>query len=355
MIDQAEAAAIQAAPQQIPMAEAVARYSASKAAAKPGDGKPNDVSEAARKLGQRAAEARAQARQAQAAAQPQEPADESGEQQVEDEPQESDTQDDTANAASPTEAEAGTEGEPEQAQTIDLGDGVKVTLDEVRDGFMLKADHTRKTQALASERKEFDAKRTQRLTELENTLGAIKQIIPQPKDLAAFVEELGADEGIKAFARQSKAFENLAGVYRAADAAKAQARVDAEAQRDKDLAESYNKEWSDETKRTKAYTELTGHALQLGASAEEIRGMTVPAWVLKALDGDKKYQALQANKGNVTKLIADKPKVVKPGARVSQQSASQTSLQNGYAKLKSSGNIADAVALLRITRGSKRG
>lgn len=354
MTDQAQAAASQAAPQQIPMSEAVARYSASKAAAKSGDGKPNDVSEAARKLGQHAAQAR-QARQAQAAAQTQEPADEAGEQQVEDEPQESDTQDDTANAASPTEAEADTEGEPEEAQTIDLGDGVKVTLDEVRDGFMLKADHTRKTQALASERKEFETKRTQRLTELDEKLGMIQRIIPQPKSLDVWVEEMGSDEGIKAFARQNAAFENLAKISRAIEQEKGQSRIERENERDSHLAENYNKEWADPAKREKAYTELSAYALQLGATPESLRDRPVEAWMLKALDGSRKNDAIQANKGNVTKLVAGKPKVVKPGARVSQQSATQTTIQNGYAKLKSSGNVADAVALMRAIRGGKRG
>lgn len=346
MTEQAQADAEQAAPQPLSLADAKARYSASKAAAK-----PNDVSEAARKLGQHAAQAR-QARQAQASEQTQEGDEESPEQQVVDDSPEGGTQDDSANAEQPNAADTDTEGEPEEAQTIDLGDGVKVTLDEVRDGFMLKADHTRKTQKLADERKEFEGARTQRLTELDNTLGLIKQVMPQPKTLKQFLAEDPAG-GLEAFANQTEMFDKLAHVFRSADAAKAKAKADAEVERDKNLAENYNTEWSDQTKRDKAYGELTSHALQLGASVDELRGMTVPAWVLKALDGNRKYEAIQAGKGKVTKLIADKPKVVKPGVKVSSQSAAQTQSQNALARLKSSGNPKDAVAYLRALRGGK--
>lgn len=351
MTEQTPAPAAPADRQPISLADAKARYSASKATAQ-AEAKPTDTSEAARILGKRAAEARAQARQAPPPAQAQEGDEESPAQQVVDDSPSGETQDDSANAEQPTEANTEAAGESEEAQTIDLGDGVKVTLDEVRDGFMLKADHTRKTQKLAEERKEFESARTQRLTELDNNLTLLKQVIPQPKSLKQFLE---ADpvNGMMAFAEQNEAFEKLAGVFRQAESAKAKARVDLEAQRDKELAEAYNPEWSDPTKREKAYSELTAHALQLGASMDDLRNNAVPSWVLKALDGDRKYQAIQAEKGKVTKLVADKPKVTKPGIRVNAQAAGQATVQKGLAKLKSSGSLQDAVALMRSIRGNK--
>jgi hypothetical protein len=53
-------------------------------------------------------------------------------------------------------------------------------------------------------------------------------------------------------------------------------------------------------------------------------------------------------------MIADKPRVVKPGAKVSHQAAGQSAIQNAHARLKSSGNLADAVALLRTMRAKGR-
>ena len=313
-------------------------------------GQANPVSDAARTLGQRAAEAR-QARQAEAARQAEELATAEGS-DVEDEPE--GTQDDltTANDAPPAETEAETEGELAAGQTIDLGDGVKVTVDEVRDGFMMKADHTRKTQALADERRSFEADRTQRLSELDKVIAAGKQVLPQAKDLDVFVEELGAEEGLKAFSRQQKMFGQLSQAWKAAENEKQQQHLAAEQARDKHLAEHYNKEWADPDKRDKAYTELSAYALKDGAHPSELRGLTQP-WMLKALDKAAKYDAIQANKGKVTKLVASVPKVTRPGARITPQSAGQTSIQNAEARLKSSGNLVDAVALLRAKRGGK--
>lgn len=352
MTDQAQAAAGEAAPQQISIDEARARYSASKAAAKAPAQNTTDPSEAARILGKRAAEARAQARQAQTGAQPQEGAEEAPAQQVEDDSPNGVTQDEADTGEQPTETEAVAKDEPAEAQTIDLGEGVKVTLDEVREGFMLKADHTRKTQALAKERKEYESVRDQKLSELDNNLTMLKAIMPQPKSLKQFLE---ADpvNGTMAFAEQNEAFEKLAGVFRHLETTKAKARVETEETRDKELAESYNTEWADTSKRDKAYGELTAHALQLGASVDELRNMSVPGWVLKALDGDRKYQAIQADKGKVTKLVADKPKVFKPGVKSTASSAAQGQANSALARLKSSGNMADAVAFLRAQRGGK--
>lgn len=350
MNEQAQAAAAPAAPQPLTIAEARERYTASKAAAK---AEANPVSEAARTLGKQAAAAR-QARQAEASATTQQAPVEQ-EQPVEDESQAGDTQDDsdTATGEQPGEAEANVEGEPDENQTITLRDGTKVTLDEVSDGFMLKADHTRKTQVLAEERKSFETARTQRLSDLEQSLGLVKHVLPQPKPLHAYVEELGSEEGIKAFGRQGEYLEKLAGAMRIADQEKAKARFDAETARDGHLSENYNKEWSDPKKRETAYTELSGYALQLGATPDDLRTAPIPAYVIQALDKAKKYDALQAGKGAVTKMIADKPRVTKPGAKVSGQSVAQTTVQNAHAKLKSSGNLADAVALLRTMRAGK--
>ncbi len=324
----------------------------------------NPISDAARTLGQRAQAAR-QERQAEAARQAEESAEtteseaEGGD--VEDEPEAGSdaeaegTQDEltTANGESSTETETDANTvELAEGQTIDLGEGVRVTRDEIRDGFMMKADHTRKTQALAAERKQLEADRTQRLSELDKVIAAGKQVLPQAKDLDVFVEELGAEEGLKAYSRQQKMFGELSKAWNAAENEKQRIHLDSEAARDKDLAENYNKAWADPVKRDKAYTELSAYALKDGATPEELRGMTKP-WMLKALDKAAKYDALQANKGKVTTMVANKPKVVKPGARLSNQAAGQTSIQNAQAKLKSSGNIADAVQLLRAMRGGK--
>jgi hypothetical protein len=53
--------------------------------------------------------------------------------------------------------------------------------------------------------------------------------------------------------------------------------------------------------------------------------------------------------------VADKPKVVKPGAKVSAQAANHSATQSARNKLKSSGSLSDAVAYLQAQRKTKGG
>jgi hypothetical protein len=355
MSDVTQAAAGSAAPQALTIAEARERYTASKAGAKQ-DGNP--ISEAARTLGGRAREARAQRQAEQARLTQEPPLGEGGD--VEDDPAAAfagETRDETETEASSDDAESDAQNESEDArlrgpQTIDLGDGVKVSLDEVRDGFMLKADHTRKTQNLAAERRQFESERTQRLRELEHLVGALKHQIPRPRSLKDWLAE-DPQGGLGKFAEQTERLELLVNATRAGESQRARALLEAEAARDRDLAEGYNAEWSDHGKRQRDYAALSSFALKEGARPEELRGLTRP-WMIRVMDKAAKYDALQASKGKVAKMIADKPKVVKPGAKVSHQAAGQSAIQNAHARLKTSGNLADAVALLRTMRAKGR-
>jgi hypothetical protein len=291
MSDVTQAAAGSAAPQALTIAEARERYTASKAGARQ-DGNP--ISEAARTLGGRAREARAQ-RQAEQARLTQEPPSEDGG-TVEDDPAAAfagETRDETE---TPTETGASSddadphgldESEEPRAngpQTIDLGDGVKVSLDEVRDGFMLKADHTRKTQNLAADRRQFESERTQRLHELEHLVGALKHQIPRPRSLKDWLAE-DPQGGLGKFAEQTERLELLVNATRAGESQRARALLEAEAARDRDLADSYNAEWSDHNKRQRDYAALSSFALKEGARPEELRGLVRP-WMIRVSGED---------------------------------------------------------------------
>lgn len=245
--------------------------------------------------------------------------------------------------------DAGTEADDESAlRTIDLGDGMKVSLKEVRDGFMLKADHTRKTQALAAERRQHEAERIQRLRDLDQLLGALVSQAPRPKTLKQHLAEDPA-YGLARFAEQTENLGRLAQAAQAAHGHKARALFDAEIARDRELAESYDPSWADKATRDKAYAALSAYALSDGAHPDEVRGMLRP-WMVRMVDKAAKYDALQKGSGKVARMIADKPKVTRPGARHSQQAYGQAAVRNAHAKLKSSGNLADAVALIRTIR-----
>ena len=338
MSDLTPAAAI-TPPATLTVAQAAQKYAEAKAA-----GIANPLSEAARTLGQRGAQAR-QERQAQVAAQPQESPQEE-EQQPENEPTDKGTPGETDDTAPPV--ETGAKPDEPAVQTIDLGEGVTVTLDEVRNGLMLKADHTRKTQELADIRRSLETERSQRLSQLDGIIGALQQKIGQPKTLSQWLAEDPVN-GLEQFAKQA---DQIAEVNRARDAkmqAEQRGHTEAIDLRDRQLAESYNTAWADPATRDKDYTALTQFALQEGATPDEIRMMSKP-WMIKILHKASKLDTLEANAAVIRKTVVSKPQVIKPGAKVSAQAAKSTSIQQGMERLKQSGSLADAVAVLRARR-----
>jgi hypothetical protein len=352
---QAGAAVAAAPPVAITTQQAATMLAERRAASAAEQTKPNP-SEAARILGQRAAQAR-QERQAEAAKAAEEATQASGE--PEDESQPSDTPgDETANDGQPNETQTGDEGEPEgdEPQTIELEPGLKVTLDDVRAGFMLKADHTRKTQALAEERKAFEAARTQKLSELEKQIASLQPLVGQnkPKTMRDFIQEHGAEEGLVLFHEHQdrvNAARKLAEQTRAK--AQQEARATAERACDEYLVENYNKEWSDPVKYGAAQKAIVTHAKALGFTNDEIYELGANPAALIALDESRQLRELKANGKNVVRTIAEKPKVIRPGAKVSAQAGAQSAAQGARAKLKSSGSLADAVAYLQASRKTR--
>lgn len=355
MTEATQAAVQPAQPQALTVAQAAQKFAEQRASAQEQGQQGNQVSDAARMLGQRAAQAR-QERQAQAAQQTGESSQEEGGTVEDDSATEAaetlnaETDQTGQPGETETQAEAQGESEAEQPQMIDLGDGLTVTLDEVRDGFMLKADHTRKTQAVAEKSKAVD----QKLEQLDKIIGALRAKAGQPKTLSELMQEYGRDEGLDRYAAQEDEQKRI----RAAEGVAQRQRNDILntkiRERDEVLAQTYNKEWADPAKRDAAYTELSEYALKRGATSEMIRAMTEP-WMIEILDESRQLRALKSKGAEVKKIVAAKPKVIKPGAKVSAQAGAFSNVQRARDTLKKSGSLADAVALLRAQRGTRPG
>lgn len=346
---EAQVAAPSAQPQSISIAQAAQMYAEK---VRPAE-QANPVSDAARTLGQHAHAARL-ARTTAAAVPAQKPLTEAGS-NVEDDQANPDgeAQDGltTENTDTP-DAEAPEGQDDPDSRTIDLGEGVSMTLAEVRENIMLKADHTRRLQALAEDRKQLESERSQKLARLDNIVETLSQKIGKPKSLTELVKELGPLDAVEKFAEQQDEMSRLEAAKGIAERQrKAQMSQDLSA-RDKALAESYNPEWADQSKRDAAYTQLTEYALKLGANPETLRYMPEP-WMIQVLDQAHKYAALKASGNQVTKAIGEKPKVIKPGTKLSAQGSAFNNLQSAQARLKSSGSLADAVLLLQAKRGSR--
>jgi hypothetical protein len=312
----------------------------------------NPVSDAARTLGQRAAEARKQLRQAEPTpAQEANSVEEEAEQQAEDKA--SDAPDaETPDQVTPSEGENPDQAESQEdsnSETIDI-DGLKLTKAEISENLLRRADYTKKTQELGEMRKALETDRAQRLQLLDNAVVAAQQLLGQPKDPESLIEEFGMDEGMKAYFRQVKQFETLGNVI--------QARQQEQAKHQETLKQSTIKELS--AKHGEKSEEVFSKAVQAvasktGSDPKNVEAMLAHPEAVEFVVDALKWREMEANKPKVTKMVAGKPAVIKPGAKVSAQANAQNRVQKAEATLKQTGKLADAVALLRASRGTRTG
>lgn len=333
-----QVAAPSAQPTTMTIAQAAEVYAQSKVT-----GQPNPVSDAARTMGKRAAEAR---QERQAEAKPKE--------QQEEAPDTAEAPDaETTQEIAPEGEE--TEGQDDlETETIDLGEDVKLTKQEIRDNLFRRADYSKKTAELADARKANESKWSEKLTQLDSIVSNLEQKVGKPKSLKELITEHGPIDAMEKYAEQE---EEMGRLEAARGIARRQRQEHWSTQikdRDRQLAESYNKEWSDESKRGAAYTKLTEFALKRGASPEHLRQLTEP-WMIEVLDLALQQVETKAGAMKITKAVLAKPQVVKPGTRLSAQGAARSQVQQATAKLKSSGSIADAAALLGLRRNAGRG
>lgn len=246
----------------------------------------------------------------------------------------------------PVEAEgAGADG------LIDLGDGVKVTLEQVREGFMLKADHTRKTQALAEERRALERDRKVKLSRLDEALTRIQEQSGPPKPLQAFLAEDPA-RGLQRFVEQTDRHQRIAAAREQLKREREDQLAGARKRRDEQLAADY---WTSRAETEKGIADAAAYAKSYGHDEAALTEFLADPSVIIVLDKARKYEELQAGKAHIERLIADKPKVVRPGAKVSAQAAHQSAVQGARSKLKATGSLSDAVTYLQAQRKVKTG
>ena len=237
------------------------------------------------------------------------------------------------------------------------GEEREVTLDELIRGYQLEADYTRKTQSLAEERKAVEAERAkiqeaaqardlyaQRLQIIENMLSQqqpqenleeLKEIDPigyavkvaeqQQRD-----KQLAAIQSERARIAQQQDAERTELISRhvAAEAAKLQQAIPDFA--DKEKGESIRKD-------------IRNFAKSIGWSDEELASVYDSRAVL-TLYKAMQYDRLVSNKPEVTKKVAQAPKMLKAGAS-QQRSPDQEQVKKQKQQLKRSGRVADAASV----------
>ena len=243
--------------------------------------------------------------------------------------------------------------EPQKFRVKAAGEEREVTLDELIKSYQLGTDYTKKSQAVAEERKAVEAER-QRIEEAKylrdqyaERLQVIEQMLnqqPEAENLDYLKENDPIGYAVKV-AELSQREKQLAQVQaerqRIAEQQERERQeelgkvIQAEARK---LAEAIP-DYADPKKGEAMRRELREFGLKVGFSDQELAGVydsraVVTLW--KAMQYDK----LQSSKPAITKKVNEAPKVMKSG--VSQPRDSNDELRKLKARAKQTGRVADA-------------
>jgi hypothetical protein len=243
--------------------------------------------------------------------------------------------------------------EPPKYRVKAAGEEKEVTLDELIKSYQLGTDYTKKSQAVAEERKAVEAER-QRIEEARylrdqyaERLQVIEQMLnqqPETENLEYLKETDPIGYAVKV-AELSQREKQLAQVQ--AERQRIAQQQDQERQEQlghviqaeaRKLAEAIP-EYADPQKGEVARRELREFGQKLGFTEQELAGIYDSRQVLtlwKAMQYDK----LQSAKPGITKKVNEAPKVMKSG--VSQGRDSNEELKKLKAKARQTGRVADA-------------
>lgn len=258
------------------------------------------------------------------------------------------------------ESESEEEAEPEEEEAAPAtyrvkvdGEEVEVTLDELQKGYSRTQDYTRKTQALAEQRKAAEAEAEQARQErvyyaqmlqvIEQQLAATNN---EPDWDALYQEnptewvrqrELWRDRQEKAKAVHTE-MARLAAMQEQEGAKAKQERLKAEAER---LVEAIP-EWKDSKKAAEERTKLVETARKVGFSDEEL-GSILDHRALVVLRKAALYDELMGKKTQIKPVPASGPKLAKPGSATTKPSK-KSEAQVARERLAKTGSMKDAAA-----------
>lgn len=316
----------------------------------------------ARLLGKRQAQPEGEPEQKQLDAEP-EQSEEVSEDEVETE--ESETSD---NPETEEESEETGEEEGELYFTVKLdGEEYEVSAEELKSGYQRQKDYTKKTQQLAEQRKDYEA-RTKELTEqydrfMQNASIAdevlnrdIKQFETidwqalKVNDPVGFVQKQIELNDVRQYQAQLRQQAQQAWEHNQKVAAEEHARL---LERERKSALEAFPEWKNQEKATAHQIKIVNYAKSLGFEDSELNAISRTRDLL-VLDKARKYDELQKTKSEITEKV--KPtmrKLVKTKGTPAPGSAQKKVMAESRGRLKQSGSIRDAAALMYEMRNSK--
>ena len=278
--------------------------------------------------------------------------------------EESEEEEEVEEAEEESEETEGEEDEELYAVTVN-GEEVAVSLDELLSGYSRQSDYTRKTQEIAGDRKEMEVLQQQYNSEVhkiqqerQQYMDALTNIIAnQGGELERFanvdwdtLRENDPIEYVTTREQYREAQEKVQGLqHEHARAAQVQQAQNNQAQQEMLKVEKGKlveamPEWGDPDKQKDLSANLQSYAKDQGFTAEELNSLVDHRSVLILLKAQK-YDQLQ--KSNVkSKKLKNKPKVIRAGSGTSTKGSSKSKRTAQMKRLRGTGHIDDASALL---------
>jgi hypothetical protein len=248
----------------------------------------------------------------------------------------------------------GEQEEPQKYRVKAAGEDKEVTLDELIKSYQLGTDYTKKSQAVAEERKAVEAERhaVQEAKALRDQyaqqLGIIEQMLNQPQqaeDLDYLKETDPIGYAVKV-AELSQKEKQLAQVRAQREMISQQQEYDRQQQMRQMIATESEKlvsvlpEFADPSKGEVIRKDIRTYGKQMGFSDEELANVFDSRAVL-TLYKAMQYDKLQSAKPGITKKVAEAPKAIKPGVSKPKDSNSEE-IRKLKSRAKSTGSVKDA-------------
>jgi hypothetical protein len=220
--------------------------------------------------------------------------------------------------------EDATEEEPETEEPVDdgviefalqNGEVIRTTKDDLAGSYLRQSDYTRKTQELASERRDFEAQKVEvenYLREQINQVTQLQQAEPDENYWAALYEEdpIGAPKIERDYRVQKEQRDRLINEQNQRQQQMFQQKVQSEAQQLPNLIPA----WSDTDVRARETGELSRFLVGQGFAPQDVNMVSDAKLVHMLYKGMRMIQ-LETNAPKVVnKKVVGKPKVIKPNA-----------------------------------------
>lgn len=261
------------------------------------------------------------------------------------------------NSPDSNEDEAESSSDEEPTITVELdGKNVALTKKEIQEGYLRLSDYTRKTQALAAERKQFssDLETAKQQSEvyaqlLPALVQRMQSMMPQPPDRSLI------HTNPSAYLEQKEAYEEALGDLQAAQSEQQRLKVEETEQQTRKLqayvAENASKltelipEWKDQKAYERDRPKVRDYLRSVGFSDDEINQAYDARLVKLAADG-MRWRDLRNSKPRPVAPSTDKPlrpmpPPAQPVARKSRES------MEARKRLASSGRVEDAALAIK--------